>query len=51
MEVRNLALMFGPSIVRSSGDSMQMMVHHMSDQCKIVETLILYVRYIFINDT
>jgi len=43
MEARNLALMFGPSLVRPAGDSMTTMVTHMSDQCKLVETLILYV--------
>lgn len=43
METRNLALMFGPSIVRPSDDNMATMVTHMSDQCKIIETLIHYV--------
>lgn len=43
METRNLALMFGPSIVRPSDDNMATMVTHMSDQCKIIETLIYYV--------
>lgn len=43
METRNLALMFGPSIVRPSDDNMATMVTHMSDQCKIIESLINYV--------
>ena len=43
METRNVALMFGPSIVRPSDDNMATMVTHMSDQCKIIETLIHYV--------
>ncbi len=43
MEARNLALMFGPSVVRPSGDGMTAMVSHMSDQCKIMESLIIYV--------
>lgn len=42
MEARNLALMFGPSIVRSSGEQMHTIVQHMSDQCKLVETMIKY---------
>ncbi|CDW56162.1 GTPase activating protein pac 1 [Trichuris trichiura] len=42
MEAKNLALMFGPSLVRPSGENMVAMVTHMSDQCKIVESLIVY---------
>ncbi|RCN40458.1 RhoGAP domain protein [Ancylostoma caninum] len=49
METRNLALMFGPSIVRPSDDNMATMVTHMSDQCKIIETLIHYHEWMF-ND-
>lgn len=47
METRNLALMFGPSIVRPSDDNMATMVTHMSDQCKIIETLIYYNEWMF----
>lgn len=47
MECRNLALMFGPSIVRPSDDNMATMVTHMSDQCKIIETLIHYNIWMF----
>ncbi|CAI5444586.1 unnamed protein product [Caenorhabditis angaria] len=47
MECRNLALMFGPSIVRPSDDNMATMVTHMSDQCKIIETLIHYNGWMF----
>ncbi|CAI2349747.1 unnamed protein product [Caenorhabditis sp. 36 PRJEB53466] len=50
MECRNLALMFGPSIVRPSDDNMATMVTHMSDQCKIIETLIHYNIWMF-NET
>lgn len=49
METRNLALMFGPSIVRPSDDNMATMVTHMSDQCKIIETFITYVCFIGIK--
>ncbi|VDK80070.1 unnamed protein product [Gongylonema pulchrum] len=45
MEARNLALMFGPSIVRPSDDNMATMVTHMSDQCKIIETFVTYVSF------
>lgn len=44
MEVRNLAIVFGPTIIRTGDDSMMAMVKDMSDQCRIVETLISEVR-------
>ncbi|XP_072010232.1 rho GTPase-activating protein 21 isoform X5 [Engystomops pustulosus] len=40
MEPRNLAIVFGPTLVRTSEDNMTNMVTHMPDQYKIVETLI-----------
>ncbi|XP_028327727.1 LOW QUALITY PROTEIN: rho GTPase-activating protein 21-A [Gouania willdenowi] len=40
MEPRNLAIMFGPTLVRTSEDNMANMVNHMPDQCKIIENLI-----------
>lgn len=40
MEVRNLAIVFGPTVIRTGDDSMAAMVKDMSDQCRIVETLI-----------
>lgn len=40
MEPRNLAIVFGPTLVRTSEDNMTHMVTHMPDQYKIVETLI-----------
>lgn len=45
MEPRNLALVFGPTLVRTSEDNMTDMVTHMPDRYKIVETLILHVRH------
>lgn len=44
MEVRNLAIVFGPTIIRTGDDSMMAMVKDMSDQCRIVETLISEVK-------
>lgn len=44
MEPRNLAIVFGPTLVRTSDDNMTHMVTHMPDQYKIVETLIQQVR-------
>lgn len=50
MEVRNLAIVFGPTLVRSGDDSMVTMVTDMSDQCKIVESLILHCDWFFSDD-
>ncbi|XP_026770295.2 rho GTPase-activating protein 23 isoform X7 [Pangasianodon hypophthalmus] len=49
MEPRNLALVFGPTLVRTSEDNMTDMVTHMPDRYKIVETLILHHAWFF-ND-
>lgn len=46
MEVRNLAIVFGPTIIRTGDDSMMAMVKDMSDQCRIVEILISEVKLI-----
>ena len=43
MDARNLAIVFGPTLVRTKDDSMVTMVRDMSDQCKIIETIILHV--------
>ncbi|XP_061666234.1 rho GTPase-activating protein 21-like [Syngnathoides biaculeatus] len=47
MEPRNLALVFGPTLVRTSEDNMTDMVTHMPDCYKIVETLILHYGWFF----
>lgn len=43
MEPRNLALVFGPALVRTSEDNMTDMVTHMPDRYKIMETLTQHV--------
>lgn len=43
MEARNLAIVFGPTLVRSADDSMLTMVNDMSSQCRIIESLINHV--------
>ncbi|XP_018575341.1 rho GTPase-activating protein 21 isoform X4 [Anoplophora glabripennis] len=40
MEAKNLAIVFGPTIVRPEGENMENMVNHMNNQCKIIESLI-----------
>ncbi|KAM9843924.1 rho GTPase-activating protein 23 [Aulostomus maculatus] len=47
MEPRNLALVFGPTLVRTSEDNMKDMVTHMPDRYKIVETLIQHYVWFF----
>ncbi|KAL0992731.1 hypothetical protein UPYG_G00097600 [Umbra pygmaea] len=47
MEPRNLALVFGPTLVRTSEDNMTDMVTHMPDRYKIVETLIQHHAWFF----
>ncbi|XP_022528509.2 rho GTPase-activating protein 23 isoform X2 [Astyanax mexicanus] len=47
MEPRNLALVFGPTLVRTSEDNMTDMVTHMPDRYKIVETLIQHYTWFF----
>ncbi len=43
MDARNLAIVFGPTLVRTHDDSMITMVKDMSDQCRIVESVISHV--------
>lgn len=40
MDVRNLAIVFGPTLIRAADDNMTKMVTDMSHQCRIVEMLI-----------
>ncbi|XP_066554487.1 rho GTPase-activating protein 23 isoform X3 [Amia ocellicauda] len=51
MEPRNLALVFGPTLVRTSEDNMTDMVTHMPDRYKIVETLIQHYCWFFSEET
>ncbi|XP_057214255.1 rho GTPase-activating protein 23 isoform X1 [Triplophysa rosa] len=50
MEPRNLALVFGPTLVRTSEDNMTDMVTHMPDRYKIIETLILHHSWFFSDE-
>ncbi|XP_046741051.1 uncharacterized protein LOC124408260 isoform X8 [Diprion similis] len=49
MEAKNLAIVFGPTLVRASGsrDNMVTMVTDMSHQCRIVESLLNNVDWFF----
>lgn len=42
MDARNLAIVFGPTLLQPKQDMLNM-VKDMSDQCRIVESIILHV--------
>lgn len=46
MEAKNLAIVFGPTLLRASDDNMVAMVTDMPHQCRIVESLISHVRWL-----
>ena len=50
MEVRNLAIVFGPTLVRTSDDNMVSMVTDMSQQCRIIESMLSNWDYFFSED-
>lgn len=43
MEARNLAIVFGPTLVRAGDDNMVTMVTDMQHQCRIIESLLCHV--------
>ncbi len=43
MDARNLAIVFGPTLVRPQDNNMVNMVRDMTDQCRIIESIILHV--------
>ena len=45
MDAYNLAIMFGPALVRPLDDDMLTMLKDMNDQCQIVESLIRHVSH------
>ena len=50
MEIRNLAIVFGPTLVRTTDDNMVSMVTDMSQQCRIIESILANWDYFF-SDT
>ena len=47
MDVRNLAIIFGPTLLQPRDDNVVGMVKDMSSQCQIVEAILLHVSFIF----
>lgn len=43
MEPKNLAIIFGPSVVRSGNETLEDVVKDMKHQCRIVEALVSHV--------
>ena len=51
MDLRNLAIVFGPTLVRTSDDNMLSMINDMSHQCKIVESVLSNCEWFFKDDS
>ncbi|XP_045514310.1 rho GTPase-activating protein 21 isoform X2 [Pieris brassicae] len=47
MEARNLAIVFGPTLVRAASDDMLAMVNDMSSQCRIIESFLTHYTWYF----
>lgn len=47
MEAKNLAIVFGPTLIRKADDNMVAMFTDMSDHCKIIESIVLHVSILF----
>ena len=43
MEAKNLAIVFGPTLIRKADNNMGAMFTDMSDHCKIIESIVLHV--------
>lgn len=50
MEVKNLAIVFGPTLVRPDGDDMMLMVTDMAQQCRIIESILAHAEWFFNNE-
>lgn len=51
MEPKNLAIIFGPSIIRTPNDTLDIAVKDMKHQCRIVELLLTHVSLTFLKYT
>ncbi|CAG5011916.1 unnamed protein product [Parnassius apollo] len=51
MEARNLAIVFGPTLVRAASDDMLAMVNDMSSQCRIIESFLTHYAWYFEEDS
>jgi len=51
MDVRNLAIIFGPTLLQLRDDNVIRMVKDMSNQCQIVEAVVLHVSEFLLSVT
>jgi hypothetical protein len=51
MELRNLAIVFGPTLVRTSDDNMMSMITDMAQQCRIIESMLSNCEWFFNEDS
>ncbi|XP_037934924.1 rho GTPase-activating protein 21-A isoform X2 [Teleopsis dalmanni] len=51
MEPKNLAIIFGPSIIRTPNETLEIAVKDMKHQCRIVELLVTQYEYFFESGT
>ncbi|KAL3831347.1 hypothetical protein ACJMK2_023105 [Sinanodonta woodiana] len=47
MEAKNLAIVFGPTLIHKTDDSVMTLMTDMSDRCKIIESIILHSDWFF----
>ena len=47
MDLKNLAIVFGPTLVRTSDDNMLAMVTDMAHQCRIIESILAACHWFF----
>lgn len=47
MDAHNLAIVFGPSLIRPCDNNVVTMVTDMNDLCKVIESIILHVSLFF----
>ncbi len=50
MDLKNLAIVFGPTLVRTADDNMLAMVTDMAQQCRIIETILCKGDWFFKED-
>merc|ERR1712223_1499884 len=50
MEIRNLAIVFGPTLVRPADDNMMSMVTDMNHQCRIIESILTHFEWFFSDE-
>jgi len=50
MDLKNLAIVFGPTLVRAADDNMMAMITDMAHQCRIIESILSACDWFFEED-